>query len=249
MQRLKDRNAELDAKRDAKIAEINARHDEKMAKLMAERDSIGAATSAKVEAFHAKRSAKKELAESTEPMRTAQEMHERCKAAGFGSGLTEKSTLEAFKIIEANLLPGEDVHMVFVGLHNFISATKHNENFAFAISDRRILMGQHKILNNTFQAILLDHLNDITLNTGIVYGTICFDTIKETFNVGVDKLTARSIFSRIQEAAFKPKTTPAIQSSPPADSTDELRKYKALLDDGLITADEYNAKKRQLLGL
>ncbi|MBQ3825506.1 MAG: SHOCT domain-containing protein [Spirochaetaceae bacterium] len=30
---------------------------------------------------------------------------------------------------------------------------------------------------------------------------------------------------------------------------DELRKWKALLDDGIITQDEFNAKKKQLLGL
>ena len=31
--------------------------------------------------------------------------------------------------------------------------------------------------------------------------------------------------------------------------TDELRKYKALLDDGVITQEEFDAKKKQLLGL
>ena len=30
---------------------------------------------------------------------------------------------------------------------------------------------------------------------------------------------------------------------------DELRKYKALLDDGIITQEEFEAKKKQILGL
>ena len=30
---------------------------------------------------------------------------------------------------------------------------------------------------------------------------------------------------------------------------DELRKFKALLDDGIITQEEFDAKKRQILGL
>ena len=33
------------------------------------------------------------------------------------------------------------------------------------------------------------------------------------------------------------------------DVTEELRKYKALLDDGIITAEDFDAKKRELLGL
>ena len=45
----------------------------------------------------------------------------------------------------------------------------------------------------------------------------------------------------------KPKAaSPAV---PQAGNADELRKYKALLDSGAITQEEYEAKKRQLLGL
>lgn len=36
---------------------------------------------------------------------------------------------------------------------------------------------------------------------------------------------------------------------PPAGSAEEIRKYKALLDDGMITQQEYDQKKKQLLGL
>lgn len=32
-------------------------------------------------------------------------------------------------------------------------------------------------------------------------------------------------------------------------SADEIRKFKELLDEGMITQEEYEAKKKQLLGL
>ena len=35
----------------------------------------------------------------------------------------------------------------------------------------------------------------------------------------------------------------------PTDPVDELRKYKELLDDGIITESEFEAKKKQILGL
>lgn len=47
---------------------------------------------------------------------------------------------------------------------------------------------------------------------------------------------------------FKPKTLAGnnvIQASP----ADELKKFKGLLEDGTITQEEFNAKKKQLLGL
>ena len=42
----------------------------------------------------------------------------------------------------------------------------------------------------------------------------------------------------------KPNNT-MVQSS----NADELRKFKELLDDGIITEEEFRVKKKQLLGL
>ncbi|HAH93581.1 MAG TPA: SHOCT domain-containing protein, partial [Dielma fastidiosa] len=33
------------------------------------------------------------------------------------------------------------------------------------------------------------------------------------------------------------------------DLTEQLRKYKSLLDDGIITQEEFDSKKKQILGL
>ena len=40
--------------------------------------------------------------------------------------------------------------------------------------------------------------------------------------------------------------TPA---APPADAIEEIKKYKALMEDGVISEQEFDAKKRQLLGI
>jgi len=45
------------------------------------------------------------------------------------------------------------------------------------------------------------------------------------------------------------KSTPSGVASPPSDTTAELRKFKALLDDGIITQDDFDKKKAALLGL
>ena len=45
-----------------------------------------------------------------------------------------------------------------------------------------------------------------------------------------------------------PSTAPVIQEIK-ADPADEIRKYKALADDGIITEEEFQQKKKQLLGL
>ncbi|MGY5276223.1 SHOCT domain-containing protein [Lactiplantibacillus plantarum] len=37
--------------------------------------------------------------------------------------------------------------------------------------------------------------------------------------------------------------------STPTNSSDELRKLKSLLDDGILTEEEFAAKKKQILGI
>lgn len=41
----------------------------------------------------------------------------------------------------------------------------------------------------------------------------------------------------------------AVRTVPTADPIEEIQKYKALLDSGIITEEEFTAKKRQLLGI
>ena len=50
-------------------------------------------------------------------------------------------------------------------------------------------------------------------------------------------------------AAIKSPTQPqtVVQSTP--DIPDEIRKYKQLLDDDIITQEEFDAKKKELLNL
>ena len=47
----------------------------------------------------------------------------------------------------------------------------------------------------------------------------------------------------------KPVATTTIKQETPQSNADELKKYKDLLDSGIITQEEFDAKKKQILGL
>lgn len=51
----------------------------------------------------------------------------------------------------------------------------------------------------------------------------------------------------IQSKINNPSSTAPVQQE--TSTADELRKYKQLLDDGIITQEDYDTKKKQLLGL
>lgn len=56
---------------------------------------------------------------------------------------------------------------------------------------------------------------------------------------------------KIEETKDIPVSSTTVSQSPASNisSADELKKYKDLLDDGIITQEEFDAKKKQLLGL
>lgn len=47
----------------------------------------------------------------------------------------------------------------------------------------------------------------------------------------------------------KPSTSAAVKAETTLDSAEELRKYKALMDDGIISEEDFASKKKQLLGI
>lgn len=92
--------------------------------------------------------------------------------------------------------------MTFIGLHNYQSITKHDGNYAYAITNKRIIIAQKKLMGENLKVVLLNNLNDVSTSTGILMGTITFDTIKETFNVMVDKKQTNNIMSKVHEVVF-----------------------------------------------
>ncbi len=59
----------------------------------------------------------------------------------------------------------------------------------------------------------------------------------------------KAITDCLIERQSKQSTPATISQEAPQSNADELKKYKELLDSGVITQEEFDAKKKQLLGL
>lgn len=96
-----------------------------------------------------------------------------------------------------------------------------------------------------------------------IIGTICFiggNIGAGLLNIVIVVLSIVALLGRIayEKGLFnsvnskKNSSVNAVNNSipqPTYDATDEIKKYKELFDSGAITEEEYNAKKKQLLGL
>jgi hypothetical protein len=184
-------------------------------------------------------------------MRTAKEMYDAAKETGSGQGMTETWGVKHFEVVAKSLQADEEVLYTFIGLHNYISMSKHDNNYAYAVTNKRIIMGQKKLVGENLQSVSLENINDVTLQKGMAIGTVTIDTIREKFNVGVTKSQAQVISDNIHELVFRAKQISSTPSPAPAaiSGADELKKFKELLDAGILTQEEFDAKKKQILGI
>ena len=100
---------------------------------------------------------------------------------------------------------------------------------------------------------------DLPLDSVTAVGTSAFKTIAITSASGAIKFgminnyveihseISKLLVDRQEQKQTTVQTT--IMQEIPQSSADELKKYKELLDSGVITQEEFDAKKKQLLGL
>ncbi|MBQ8232293.1 MAG: SHOCT domain-containing protein [Lachnospiraceae bacterium] len=100
---------------------------------------------------------------------------------------------------------------------------------------------------------------DLPLDSVAAVGTSAFKTISITSASGAIKFGMIRNFQEIhseiskllveRQAQKQTTTQTTIKQEIPQSNADELKKYKDLLDNGVITQEEFDAKKKQLLGL
>ena len=81
------------------------------------------------------------------------------------------------------------------------------------------------------------------VDVGTSSGRISFKLIKN------QKEVYSAMSDLLAERQYKPGKSAVVEDIISSSKADELKKYKELLDSGVITQEEFDAKKKQLLGL
>ena len=109
-------------------------------------------------------------------------------------------------VIERHLNPGEEVNFVFAGQRG-TSSMDIFSTFAVVLTNKRILLAQKRVFwGYTFLAITPDMFNDLTVKSGIIWGKIFIDTIKETVLLSnISKRALNEIETQITEYMMEEK--------------------------------------------
>ncbi|WAC68916.1 PH domain-containing protein [Microbacterium sp. SL75] len=144
--------------------------------------------------------------------------------------------------LESNLAEGETVSLI-------LSGTYDNQNGILALTDRRLLFLNHGLLSQRSEDFPLEKVSSVQFKAGMVLGEVTIYTSNQQATIkNVGKPQGKA-FVDASRARLGKSPSPASSESA-ADSSDpvaQLTKLAALRDASLITPDEYNAKKAEIL--
>ncbi len=110
------------------------------------------------------------------------------------------------KVIEKHLNPGETVNYVFAAQKNYNSLDLFS-TYVVALTNKRILLAQKRVLfGYLFLAITPDMFNDLTVNSGLIWGKVYIDTVKETVTLSnISKSALDEIETMVTEYMMEEK--------------------------------------------
>lgn len=110
------------------------------------------------------------------------------------------------KVIDKHLNPGEEVNFVFAAQKGYSSVDIFS-TFIVVLTNKRILLAQKRVLfGYTFLAVTPDMFNDITVSTGLIWGKVAIDTVKEVILLSnISKAAIDEIETEITEYMMKEK--------------------------------------------
>lgn len=110
------------------------------------------------------------------------------------------------KVLEKHLNPGEEVLYVFCGQKNENFYDIVNTNIV-VLTNKRILVATKRIVFGYFlYAITPDMFNDLTIQTGLIWGRVIIDTVKEKVEfTNIDKKAMDEIETHVSEYMMEEK--------------------------------------------
>jgi hypothetical protein len=110
------------------------------------------------------------------------------------------------KVLEGYLNPDEKVDYAFIGQKNDRSIAIPN-TFVVAITNKRLILGRKRLLfGHFFYSITPDLFNDMKVKSGIIWGKVIIDTVKELVTISnISKASLDEIETEVTERMIREK--------------------------------------------
>ena len=109
-------------------------------------------------------------------------------------------------VVEKHLNPGEEVTYAFAAQKN-AKFYDFFETAVIAITNERILIGQKRVIFGYFlSSVTPDLYNDLTVRSGLIWGSLTIDTVKEEIELSnIDKAALPELETKITSFMMEAK--------------------------------------------
>lgn len=147
------------------------------------------------------------------------------------------------------LMEGEEVIDLTTGMIPVRRMGSDTEtNGTIAVTDRRITLFSKKMGGYDVQDFAFGLLSSVDHKRGVMFGNLDLAAAGDRTHI---KMVPKEYVERVAQAIRDKMTAAHAQPSAPAtaaaDLATQIRELAKLRDEGLITTEEYEAKKRQIL--
>ena len=118
------------------------------------------------------------------------------------------------KVIDKHLNPNEEILYIFAGQKNNRAADIFNTNVVAFTNKRIIVATKRVVFGYFFKSITPDMYNDLTVQRGLIWGSIILDTVKEVITItNLDVKSLDEVETNITEIVLKQKKELGINKS------------------------------------
>lgn len=192
-------------------------------------------------------------------MKTTQEMLEFARMEqGATIGVYDNAKNNPYKLAfnEVERCLSEDEEAIFTFIATSLSRKESSQLFynGVAVTNKRMIIGgQIKGLlkvSYTAQSFSIENINSVNESYSWIGADLIVETLGDDLRFSMqNREIAGKIKNSLWSAIDSIKHTNVSMKEASFSSADELKKYKDLLDNGIITQEEFEQKKKQLLGL
>jgi hypothetical protein len=127
------------------------------------------------------------------------------------------------------------------------SGNVSDKNGLLALTSHRLIFLFTRLVNSAFEDFPISNISSISYKSGMVLASIeVYASGNKATIKNVNKADAKEIADAIRARLGRPAAATTVQAAP--SDADELAKWARLRDSGVISAEDFETKKRQLLG-
>lgn len=140
--------------------------------------------------------------EQTICLKKAEELYAYSCEHNFGRGLSRAWGLNSFRLAEQAMGADESAYLAFIGLHRFHSMSAHQRNFAYAFTNKRVIMTQMRLLWRTrTESIPLNKIRNIYFDNDASVGVVRLVLDDDTIRIGMTQESVNALSEKLTELA------------------------------------------------